>query len=410
VLPQRQLKLPRQISQVTLHNDHERPPHVPMAWDSNRSAHRRQKSSTSASKAQQSLQPAPPITPKSSHTADLALQPFLASIFDPAEYLNSHLPPLAASSSPRSSDAVPLSELSLQTQALLSQLSAHTARLTSTLTSLTDEILRSGSRLAYEVEVLRGETLGLAETLTDTLAEDVALFVPQGLERELAHRGRAGSTTRDGHREVIALEDGVVKLEVEDNVKHMQEDEPEYMTKLRTLSSVRSRLDTVIKTFGDAMSWPIPPSELSTTSSFISVSAPEPGSSGAEAHTTEEKGQQVMRQLREEISDLLSNGGGDPVEGIERAAKRVEELKELAKVWKGTAEERARMRFVDSLAKMVEERHRVVVREVEDQGRSTSKVVFKGDLPMEDSTTHGDGEVSGGYGFISRLQKMRQGL
>jgi hypothetical protein len=32
---------------------------------------------------------------------------------------------------------------------------------------LTDEILRSGGRLAYEVEVLRGETIGLSETLTE---------------------------------------------------------------------------------------------------------------------------------------------------------------------------------------------------------------------------------------------------
>jgi hypothetical protein len=59
-------------------------------------------------------------------------------------------------------------------------------------------------------------------------------------------------------------------------------------------------------------------------------------------HSTEEKGQQVSRQLRDEIADLLI--GGDPIDGIEAAAKRVEELKELAVVWKGTAEERARIK------------------------------------------------------------------
>jgi hypothetical protein len=155
-------------------------------------------------------------------------------------------------------------------------------------------------------------------------------------------------------------------------------------------------LETVIKTFGDAMAWTFPPSEVSVSSSFLSVSAPEPGS---DMHSTEEKGQQVSKQLRDEIADLLI--GGDPIDGIEAAAKRVEELKELAIVWKGTAEERARIKFVESLAKMVEDRHRDLLREAEQDSRLRQRV----------ETLHEEVEVSSGdsrgYGFISQLQKLR---
>jgi len=38
-------------------------------------------------------------------------------------------------------------------------------------------------------------------------------------------------------------------------------------------------------------------------------------------HSTEERGQQVSKKLRDEIADLLIEG--DPIDGIEAAAKRV---------------------------------------------------------------------------------------
>jgi hypothetical protein len=117
------------------------------------------------------------------------------------------------------------------------------------------------------------------------------------------------------------------------------------------------------------MAWTFPPSEVSVTSSFLSVSAPEPGS---ESHSTEEKGQEVSKKLRDEIADLLI--GEDPVSCIEAAAKRVEELKELAIVWKGTAEDKARIRFVDSLAKMVEDRHKELLREAESDAGLRQRV------------------------------------
>jgi hypothetical protein len=355
-----------------------------MAWDS-KAARRRQNSSASTRPAQR-LETAIPIEPKSHHVADPLLQPFLNPSFDPASYLNNTLPSLQTSNIP-SKGTVPLAELSTQTQILLSQLSAHTARLTTTLTQLTDEILRSGSRLAYEVEVLRGETLGLSEALAEGLHDDVLKFVPAGLEQELARRpAQNGTRTRSSTTTTPMVAAHPQTSTVVD---------PPYITQLRTLTLVRERLDTVIKTFGDAMAWTFPPSEVSVTSSFLSVSAPEPGS---EMHSIEEKGQEVSKRLRDEIADLLI--GGDPVDGIEAAAKRVEELKELAIVWKGTAEERARVKFVEGLAKMVEDRHRDLLREAEGDSRLRQRVD-----KLEEVET--ESRPQSGFGFISRLQKLR---
>jgi len=364
-----------------------------MAWDS-RSARRRQNSNAASKALQTQNKPIPFIEPKSTHVSDPALQPFLNPSFDPAEYLNATLPSLQSSNSSQSArGSVPLAELSTQTQTLLSHLSAHTTRLTTTLTQLTDEILRSGSRLAYEVEVLRGETLGLSEALTEGLQDDIVKFVPGGLDQELT-RKQSKATDTNGHRRrssTITVPKTPVREEVPAIV------DPPYIQKLRTLTLVRSRLETVIKTFGDAMAWTFPPSEVSVTSSFLSVSAPEPGS---EMHSTEEKGQQVSKKLRDEIADLLI--GEDPVDGIEAAAKRVEELKELAIVWKGTAEERARTKFVDNLAKMVEDRHRDLLREAEQDTRLRQRVET-----LEEEVSSGDSKPQSGYGFLSQLQKLR---
>lgn len=364
-----------------------------MAWDS-RSARRRQNSNAASKALQTQNKPLPFIEPKSTHVSDPALQPFLNPSFDPAEYLNATLPSLQSSNSSQSArGSVPLAELSTQTQTLLSHLSAHTTRLTTTLTQLTDEILRSGSRLAYEVEVLRGETLGLSEALTEGLQDDIVKFVPGGLDQELTRKQSKAADT-NGHRRrssTITVPKTPVREEVPAIV------DPPYIQKLRTLTLVRSRLETVIKTFGDAMAWTFPPSEVSVTSSFLSVSAPEPGS---EMHSTEEKGQQVSKKLRDEIADLLI--GEDPVDGIEAAAKRVEELKELAIVWKGTAEERARTKFVDNLAKMVEDRHRDLLREAEQDTRLRQRVET-----LEEEVSSGDSKPQSGYGFLSQLQKLR---
>ncbi|KAI1644900.1 uncharacterized protein F4817DRAFT_345553 [Daldinia loculata] len=382
-----------------------------MSWDSKSAVRRRQNSSVSSSRSlphhirQQSKQP---LQPKSPHVTDPFLQSFLAPSFDPAEYLNSSLPTLqtaTSSSSTRTTDgAVPLAELSSQAQTQLSQLNAHTTRLTTILTQLTDDILRSGSRLAYEVELLRGETLSLSETLSDGLQEEIARFIPKGTQ-EQPNTKTNGAVTATERRPPEAT----APISLESIPQNSTSLDPPYISQLQTLTLVRSRLDTVVKTFGEAMEFVFPPSELSVSSSFLSVSAPEPG---VEAHSTEEKGQQVLKQLKEDISTLLTRST-DPVEGIEKAARRIEELKELTKVWNGTAEEKGRTKFIEGLAKMVEDRHKELLKEVEQNGRQDGKADLDNSSKKAAAAASSDGggaENKPLYGIMSQLQRLRAGL
>ncbi|KAK8039909.1 hypothetical protein PG993_008320 [Apiospora rasikravindrae] len=336
-----------------------------------------------------------PIEVKSQHVSDPFLQSFLSPSFDAASYLNASLPPLQAhvssvSSSPEG--AVPLSELSSQAQTLLSQLNAQTTRLTNTLTQLTDDILRSGSRLAYEVELLRGETLSLSEALSDGLQDDVAKFVPNGLQGQLESKKNATD-------EVAQRRPSVGTPAPTDTApKSATMEDPAYISQLQTLALVRSRLDSVIKTFGDAMEFVFPPSELSVTSGFLSVSAPD---AGGHDHSTEEKGQQVLKQFKEDINTLLSTSK-DPVAGIEKAAQRIEELKELLVVWNGTAEEKGRARFIDTLAKLVEDRHKELL---EQNNKREPEAA-----PRKNAEGNVESKPLGGYGLMSQLQKLRGGL
>ncbi|CAJ2511660.1 Uu.00g072850.m01.CDS01 [Anthostomella pinea] len=375
-----------------------------MSWDSKTAVRRRQNSSASSARAlphQTRQQPTQPIQPKSSHVADPFLQSFLAPSFDPAQYLNASLPPLQTSSTTRSQDgSVPLADLSAQAQTQLSQLNVHTTRLTNTLTQLTDDILRSGSRLAYEVELLRGETLSLSESLSEGLHEEIVKFVPDGIQEQTdaklsAAQRRAPGVTPPAELDA-APQDGNTA-------------DPQFISQLQTLTLVRSRLDLVVKTFGDAMEFVFPPSELSVSSSFLSVSAPDPG---PESHSTEEKGQQVLKQFRDEISDLLTKGT-DPVDGIEKAARRIEELKELTTVWKGTAEEKGRTKFIDNLAKIVEDRHKDLMKEMDQGGRREGRGDTDGGHRRSGSnsdTSSTESKPLSGYGLMSQLQRLRAGL
>ena len=328
--------------------------------------------------------------PKSTHVSDPALVPFLQPQFDPADYLNATLPALSLSSVGsrplKQGNAVPLADLSSQTQQLLSQLNAHTTRLSTVLTQLTDDILRSGARLAYEVEVLRGETIGLTETLTDGVKDDVEKFTPGGITLDT-------KPTEEGTKpaDEDAEEDGEV---AETTIKPASKDTtPDYITQLQTLTQIRTRLDTVIKVFGEAMHWTLPPSEVSITSSLISVSAPEHDS------TLEQKGKDFAASLRSEISDLVT---GDPENGMEAAALRIQALRDLAVVWKGTAEEKARSKFVEGLVRLAEEKVKAMENEREKKGRaarsgSVPKPIVQPPAPQR----------SGG-GFLDNLQRIRE--
>ncbi|KAG6067054.1 hypothetical protein E4U32_004770 [Claviceps aff. humidiphila group G2b] len=350
------------------------------------------------------------IQPKSTHTSDEFLREFLNPTFDAASYLNATLPPLSAKGATNSSahNAVPLPELSAQTQTLLSQLNAQTTRMSDTLTQLTDDILRSGSRLAYEVELLRGEALGLSETLHETLRDDINKFVPGGLSREDGNK-KESTAKKANDQEVEDKSDAVVPVPSPNEASNTADDshganptDPEYVKQLQKLTLVRARLDSVIKVFGDAMEFVFPPSEVSVSSGFLSVSAPEPGSA---QQSSEDKGQQVLKGLRDEISNLLYKSG-DPVEGIEKSAARIEELKTLTTVWKGTAEERGRNKFIESLAKMVEDRHRDLMREMDQAARREDKAAAS----TQGKTDGEESKVPGGFGLLSQLQKLRNGL
>ena len=315
------------------------------------------------------------VEPKSAHVSDSSIQPFLQQDFDPADYLNNALPSLSVSTTNRGTQSaqygrsVPLPELSSQLQSLLSQLNAQTSRLSTVLTQLTDEIIRSGGRLAYEVELLRGETIGLTDSLENGLKKDIELFAPN--------------------------KDATQAAQTEDEDQSMQSTDPEYLNSLKTLTSVRSRLDNVIKVFDSAMQWPLAPSELSLTSSLISVS-----SNPADDREREEKGKAYTAALHSELNALI--GSGNDIASLEVAAARIEGLRALAEVWRGTAEEKARLKIVEALQRPVEERLRVL-----EQGRVGSRVGGGRGVDLRyGSMSDARGVSEGGYGFLQGLRKL----
>ncbi|KAF2149273.1 hypothetical protein K461DRAFT_260624 [Myriangium duriaei CBS 260.36] len=293
------------------------------------------------------------------HVSDEVLHPFLNPHFDPAEYLNATLPSLSITTpAPSQSDRASISDLATRTSTLLTTLNAQTSRLSAALTTLTDEIIRGGSRLAYEVEILRGETDGLTEVLATQLSTDLALFDSSGT---------------DGGADA----------------------EPEHIQRLRTLTHVRARLDAVIRVFGDAMEWPLAPSELS--SSLISVTAPDVGPE--EVRDREEKGREAARKLRAEVVEMLERE-----DGVKAAEERVEELRKLAGVWKGTAEEKVRARHLDGLEKLVEEEQRKVARKSEGRRQAGGTVAQPAERRVPDAPRPA---AEGSYGFMNSLRKMR---
>lgn len=316
-------------------------------------------------------------TPKSSHVSDQLVQPFLQPDFDPATYLNSTLPSLSLSNARTTNgNALPLPELSVQTQALLSQLNAQTTRLSNSLTQLTDEIIRSGGRLAYEVEVLRSETTGLTDSLDNGLKKDIELLAPAKQASEEA--AQTDAAARDTNTQ-----------------------EPEYLQNLRTLSTLRARLDSVIQVFGAATAWPVAPSEVASgASSFISVSGPE---ATEENRNREARAKEYTDNLRAEINTLLSS---DDAAGLEAASERVEELRSLAEVWKGTAEEKARARIVESLVKTMEDKQKAIGRKA-DGRRQPERAV---DMRYGDLDGRGAGAGGGGYGFLQNLRNLKDGM
>lgn len=273
---------------------------------------------------------------------DKTLRPFLAPSFDPADYLNATLPAWTPSARPNPSTTTTttttqptsLTDLNTQTQTLLSQLSAQLTRLSTHLTKLTDDILRSGGRLAYEVEILRGETGTLSDVLLDGLAADLARFVPEGLLKPATVARRRSSASRLS----VSTVTGPVLLEAETEPTpqkartqtQMQGGEPkttaEAVTRLRTLALVRDRLESVVKVFGGATEWTVASSEVSMRNTFISVAGPE----AQDTEEREKRGKAWVEGKKRELEGVLRGS-----EGYEGAMEKVDDLEVLAEVWRG---------------------------------------------------------------------------
>lgn len=324
----------------------------------------------------------------SSPGVDPVIQPFLQPDFDPVTFLNNTLPALSTarttSTTPVAAynNATSLTEIISQAQALLSKLSCQTTRLSNSLTQITDEIVRSGGRLAYEVELLRGEAIGLSEALEVGLKDDFEIFV-----------SRSGQSADDNtyHQEQVDTKDILAEVPIAASVS---KDQPQFLSKLHTLAVVREKLDSVIKLFDAAMKWPIAPVDGNTMSaSLISVTAP---ATNEETRALEAKAKEYLDSIRLELNGLISQGA----EGEMLAVQQVQHLGAVAEIWNGTAEEKARSKIVNELQKLVD-----------DQRKST---VRSGDTPMSrpamdyryGSADHkAPGE--GGYGFLSNLRNLK---
>lgn len=357
--------------------------------------------------------------------ADPILAPFLGPSFSVISYVNSTLPPLlppstALPTQPKidsklqlqqqlsqpghisnKPNALPLAQIHPKTTALLSTLDIQTHRLLAHLQNLTDEILRVAPRLSYEVDVLRGGVVSLGEEL-----------------------GKVGTKVISGGDD---LANG---------------NKPEVLKKLETLSTIRARLEEVIAIFGEAMNWPLPTAETSANESATPPSlgrnspslynlspAPSPPPFIKEMKKTSNAAKAKASKAinpSSEISYLLASNL------ISQARERVEELRLLAGVFKGTMEGDTRMELVEELARKVKEAEKL--RENREKGFMAKEDrmimpqrVRKDNYSRDDVGGRGESgsgrnegkeEMSnpssgfgvgreGYYGLINQLQRMR---
>ncbi len=340
---------------------------------------------------------------------DPILEKLLNDDFNAVDFLNTALPPLSLSgqtSTHSEARALQLQDAFTEIQKLLSRLNAHNIRSSNLLTQITDEILRSGSRLAYEVEILRGDVNSLHTTLTESLQDDIRRFVPDARE----DADQDNSVLKNGLQ--ISVDSGQQGASNVNNVALS----PSIVPQLQTLQTAKSRLEDTIRTFGEAMNWPLPPQSPTLTSSLISVSAPELGLESAVLSSSNNQGtskgaeanaRAINNAIRAEVTELADRD-------LEAAEERIEHLRVLATVWKGTSEEKPRAKFVDSLSKIVEERRKGLGASA--TGRHTPENMGapqhrSSSMPVR--TTSGRQAGSGGRtesparGLLRNLQKLR---
>ena len=354
------------------------------------------------------------LNPKPESSTDFSTDAFLDDSFNAAEYLNRNLPPLqvsdlsSSSSSTTESDLAALARVAAETQALVLQLNAQSSRLSTSLTKVTDEIIRSGGRLAYEIEILKGDAAGLTEVLHKDLREPIAKIIPGGLaikkdgeEDEEKKKRKKDVKISAAEKNEEGREEGRGEVGVVESAK-VAGNQPEFISELRTLAFARERIQSVIEVFGKAMEWVLPLSEYSITSSIISISAPEPGNTD---QSMEEKGRACSKRIQAEIKSLVDVA--EDVQGLKPAYTRVEELRDLGQVWKGTSEEKARTKFVDSLQKVVEDKENALQRRGR-QGAIEKQVKDNSAKRSSSQSTRQSTDTK--YGFLGNLQRMRDGL
>lgn len=327
------------------------------------------------------------IEPKSPHLSDNILQPFLQPTFDPAAYLNGTLPPLSTTPTTlrnQNNTAAPLNELSAQTQTLLSQLNAQTTRLSTTLTQLTDDIIRSGSRLAYEVDLLKGEATSLTDALKTNLHHDIQLLAP-GPSNQTPQNTSTTKTTTD----ITATQNAPEQQQPDPQQSNSQ---PTHLHRLTTLTTARRNLQEVIHLFGIATSWPLSPAEQSSTSNSIITISPPTHESETEKRARETKATEFKNRVREEITELVGQ------RDLARAKERVGELRVLLGVWEGTGEEKVRRGFVEGLGRVVEE----------TEGKGDSVAEGQGAEKVGGPSEAAAGQS--GYGFMRGLRKLGDGV
>lgn len=152
------------------------------------------------------------------------------------------------------------------------------------------------------------------------------------------------------------------------------------------------------------MKWSMPPSESSMASSLISVSSPELGIQSTEE---DEKAWEILKGIRAEVTDLLGSDGGG-YQGLDAATQRVGEYRQLALVWKGTGEERARVKFVDTLAKTVEDRRKTL--DGRGPPRNSRAEGLLRPLSAIGRSPKGPNESGGAAGLFRNLQRLKDDL
>ncbi|KAI5298272.1 hypothetical protein KEM56_004197, partial [Ascosphaera pollenicola] len=285
-------------------------------------------------------------------------------------------------------------------------------------------------------------------TLREKLEEDVRKFVPGGFTNGDAEKVEEGMK-KLSVEENADKDSGENKNDVTTSAEQANQNEeltlttadldPEYLKQLRTLISVRSRLESVIKIFGDAMAWPLPPPEEVTTitDSFITISTP------ADEGISEEdrrKSEEYIQNLRNEITDLLAQKHIAPQtqtqtqkkpqqqqaerdraeSGVKAAQARVDGLRRLVSVFAGTAEEAPRLKVVEELQRLVDERKRQLEESriaKQNQGSMGARGMLSGWRRSQDSDRRSSSternrgtpqkEESVGTGLLRNLARLR---